>query len=78
MSDQPKFIQITIGQYSNAEGVINHAVYGLSEKGNVFKFEKSKGWIQLKNPVPAVSSPKPLTRTTSHSAQIIEDDDIPF
>ena len=69
-----KFVQITVGQYSNSEGVLNHAVYGLSDTGKVYKFEKNRGWIQLKNPVPTATVKLSVRRTPD----TIYDDEIPF
>lgn len=65
-----KFIQIAIGPYDGATGR-KHAVYALSEKGNVFKYEHSKGWVQLKDK-------KTLPKAKPLQQSIIDDDDIPF
>lgn len=68
-----KFIQIATGAYTIGEQrQMNHAVYALSEKGNVFKYERNKGWIQLKNK-------KTLPKAKPSSQQsLVNDDDIPF
>lgn len=67
-----KFIQIITGAYTIGEQrQMNHAVYALSEKGNVFKYERTKGWIQLKD-----MKTLPKTKTSQQSS--IDDDDIPF
>ena len=67
-----KFIQIATGAYTIGEQrQMNHAVYALSEKGNVFKYERTKGWIQLKD-----MKTLPKTKTSQQSS--VDDDDIPF
>ena len=78
-----KFIQIAIGPYDGATGR-KHTVYGLSEKGNVFKYERNKGWVQLKDKktLPKAFNlrfPSGFTSTVKPSQQLsVDDDDIPF
>lgn len=74
--DAPKFIQIATGQWKGTDGSYNHAVYGLSADGKVYKFFTNEGWTLMRgrNEVP--------TRTASTSRNPtrnqIEDDDVPF
>ena len=65
-----KFIQIAIGTYDGTAGR-THAVYALSEKGNVFKYEHNKGWVQLKNK-------KTLPKAKPSQQSLVYDDDVPF
>ena len=67
-----KFIQIAIGTYTvRQQRQMNHAVYGLSEKGNVFKYEHNKGWVQLKDK-------KTLPKAKPSQQSLVYDDDVPF
>jgi hypothetical protein len=62
-----KFIQIITGTYSSETGN-NHAIYGLTEKGNVFKYERKKGWTPLKGNITRNEMEDVTSHIKSHSA----------
>lgn len=46
----PKFIQIAVGQWrSQGSDSLSFSVVGLTAGGDVFKFEKSNGWVPLED-----------------------------
>lgn len=82
MAIKPKFIQIVIGGWESSDNKLMHSVYGLSEKGNVYKFEKKRGgWIPIED-TKVASDPKPQSTPKSFNnppeSHGIMDDDVPF
>lgn len=77
-----KFIQIVTGEYTTGipgtdKRQMNHAVYGLSEKGNVFKYKRNKGWVQLKDKK-TLSKTKTSQQSSVDDNYVAWDQDIPF
>jgi len=74
--------QIVVGQWDGREGN-NFSIIGLSEEGDIFKFEKSQnGWVPYPmnvsrsnyDNVPQRKSNKPYPERTAP----ITDEDVPF
>jgi hypothetical protein len=73
--DAPKFIQIATGQWKGTNGDFNHAVYGLSADGKVYKFFANEGWTLMRGRNEAQpQTRRPVTQLRND----VTDDDVPY
>lgn len=51
-----KFIQIITGQWKTGDSTsFNHTLYGLTDKGEVYRFMVNQGWVKLEKRDPRPS-----------------------